>query len=81
MRYAIEDEFRLSECGYDSPKFLGKCPECGEWNTLKEFKIQSSKVKIDSAFASISSEKEKSVKNSQKSLTKTKTGCLPGLKK
>lgn len=31
--------FVCQECGYDSPKFLGKCPECGEWNTLKEIKI------------------------------------------
>lgn len=25
-----------SECGYISPKWNGKCPECGEWNTLIE---------------------------------------------
>ena len=25
-----------SECGYDAPKWLGKCPACGEWNTFKE---------------------------------------------
>jgi DNA repair protein RadA/Sms len=37
--------FVCQECGYESPKFLGKCPECGEWNTLKEFKVQSSKFK------------------------------------
>ena len=23
-------------CGYRSIKWLGKCPACGEWNTLKE---------------------------------------------
>ncbi len=28
--------FVCQECGYDSPKFLGRCPECGEWNSLKE---------------------------------------------
>mgnify|MGYP003017780091 CR=1 FL=1 len=22
-----------SNCGADSPKWLGKCPNCGEWNT------------------------------------------------
>lgn len=32
--------FVCQECGYDSPKFLGKCPECGEWNTLKELRIK-----------------------------------------
>ena len=39
--------FVCQECGYDSPAFLGKCPECGMWNTLKEFKVQSSKFKVD----------------------------------
>ncbi|MBO6177623.1 MAG: DNA repair protein RadA [Selenomonadaceae bacterium] len=24
------------ECGYDTVKWLGKCPGCGAWNTLKE---------------------------------------------
>ncbi len=33
--------FVCQECGYDSPKFMGKCPECGLWNTLKEIKISS----------------------------------------
>ena len=25
-----------SNCGADSPKWLGKCPNCGEWNTYVE---------------------------------------------
>ena len=25
-----------SECGYSSPKWLGRCPECGAWGTLQE---------------------------------------------
>ncbi len=24
------------ECGYDSPKWIGKCPACGAWNTFME---------------------------------------------
>ena len=23
-------------CGYSSPRFLGRCPNCGKWNTLVE---------------------------------------------
>jgi len=38
----VETSFVCQECGYDSPAFLGKCPECGMWNTLKEFKTSSS---------------------------------------
>ena len=25
-----------SNCGADSPKWVGKCPSCGEWNTYVE---------------------------------------------
>lgn len=27
------------ECGYDSPQWLGKCPECNSWNSFKEIKL------------------------------------------
>ena len=26
-------------CGYDSPKWVGRCPSCGQWNTFKEVNI------------------------------------------
>ena len=25
-----------SECGYETARWLGKCPECSSWNTLVE---------------------------------------------
>ena len=28
--------FVCNECGYKSPKWMGKCPNCDEWNTLME---------------------------------------------
>jgi DNA repair protein RadA/Sms len=28
--------FRCSGCGHKEPKWLGRCPQCGEWNTLVE---------------------------------------------
>ena len=28
--------FVCSECGYETPRWLGKCPDCGNWNTLTE---------------------------------------------
>ena len=30
-----------SECGADSPKWAGRCPSCGAWNTMVEEKVQS----------------------------------------
>lgn len=32
--------FFCSSCGASSPKWLGKCPHCGEWNTYQEEVIQ-----------------------------------------
>jgi DNA repair protein RadA/Sms len=29
-------EFECSQCGRREPKWMGRCPECGEWNSLKE---------------------------------------------
>lgn len=28
-------------CGQESPKWVGKCPSCGKWNSMKEFKVPS----------------------------------------
>ena len=28
--------FVCGECGYETPRWMGKCPQCGSWNTLVE---------------------------------------------
>src|SRR5262245_24232904 len=33
--------FVCSSCGAQSPKWLGKCPDCGGWNTFVEEKMQA----------------------------------------
>lgn len=40
--------FVCSECGYESPKWLGKCPACNSWNTFYEEKISKSSKSSDS---------------------------------
>jgi DNA repair protein RadA/Sms len=40
-----KSSFVCQECGYESSSWLGKCPECGQWNGFKEFKVQSEKSK------------------------------------
>ena len=34
--------FVCNECGYESPKWMGKCPACNAWNTFFEEKVVSS---------------------------------------
>ena len=31
-----KSQFVCSDCGGTSPKWLGKCPSCGAWNSLVE---------------------------------------------
>ncbi len=35
----LKTVYICTECGADFPKWSGKCPTCGEWNTLKEYKV------------------------------------------
>lgn len=36
----IKTAFFCQNCGYESAKWAGKCPSCGQWNTFVEEKIQ-----------------------------------------
>ncbi len=36
MAGKIKSVYVCSECGYESPKWYGKCPSCNEWNTMNE---------------------------------------------
>ena len=36
MPSKVKSVYVCSECGYESPKWYGKCPSCGEWNTMNE---------------------------------------------
>jgi DNA repair protein RadA/Sms len=35
--------FICQECGYQAPKWMGKCPDCGKWDTLVEQTVEKSR--------------------------------------
>jgi len=35
----LKNTFLCQSCGYNSPKWLGRCPDCGGWNTLVEEEV------------------------------------------
>ena len=47
--------FKCSSCGYTMPKWLGRCPECGEWNSFEEQTVQSSATTVPAPFSSVNS--------------------------
>ena len=36
MASKLKKLYICSNCGYETAKWLGKCPDCGSWNTLNE---------------------------------------------
>ena len=44
-----------SNCGQESPKWVGKCPACGQWNTFKEIRLsaESSRQAASAAAATV----------------------------
>lgn len=53
--------FVCQECGYDTPQWMGKCPECGAWNSLREFQTNNSKLKTQNKKVSFEENKPKSL--------------------
>ncbi len=42
----IKSQFVCQHCGYITPKWMGKCPECNQWDSLVEEKITSNTKNI-----------------------------------
>ena len=45
MAAKAKSMYVCSECGYSSPKWAGKCPECEAWNTMEE-QVQYTEAKL-----------------------------------
>jgi DNA repair protein RadA/Sms len=60
-----------SSWGYDSPKWIGKCPACGEWNTFTEYRVGKK------AASTVQSDFRLDVKSSPISMSKIETEDEP----
>lgn len=49
----IKKQFSCTNCGNSTPRWQGRCPQCGEWNTLEEniVKVNSGLSKGNSALS------------------------------
>jgi DNA repair protein RadA/Sms len=64
--------FVCNNCGYESGKWYGKCPECGEWNTFAQISVEDTKAK--SRGSRISLEPQKIGEVARVAETRTSTG-------
>ena len=46
--------YTCQKCGFFAPKWVGQCPECGEWNTLEETSIEETPSKYQTRFTGYS---------------------------
>jgi len=45
MAAKVKSSYICQTCGYASPRWMGKCPDCGAWNTLVEDIIPAKNAK------------------------------------
>ena len=38
----LKTKWVCQNCGYETPKYLGKCPDCNSWSTLVEEVFETS---------------------------------------
>lgn len=53
----IKSMFFCQECGFDSPKWLGRCPGCGAWNSMREEIVSQNKKSKQTSFSQHASPK------------------------
>jgi DNA repair protein RadA/Sms len=53
----VKTGFFCSSCGYESAKWVGKCPSCGNWNTFQEEIIHKEKNNHDVGWENYREEK------------------------
>jgi len=75
--------FVCEKCGYTSPKWFGRCPECGEWNTAKEMIVSSRGEVFETSpllpLSNITSEKDERMKTGFSELDRALNGgIVPG---
>lgn len=58
-RQESKNNFSCQQCGYQSPKWLGRCPDCGEWNSLVEETVQPSSVQGRSVAATAAAQPQR----------------------
>ena len=49
----LKRAYVCTACGYDTPKWLGKCPSCGEWNTISEHVVAKELSSVASRLTSV----------------------------
>ena len=59
MANKVKTMWYCSECGADSPKWVGRCPSCGQWGTMVEERVSAKVSKGSSSRKEVRSKPQK----------------------
>lgn len=73
----VKTKWICQECGYETAGYLGKCPECGSWNSLVEEVQQSFDARTENNLLTVNNQKPSLINDIELSTeVRTKTGIL-----
>ena len=49
MKKSLKSVYTCQDCGYTTPKWMGKCPDCGQWHSMVEGKAKAASSAAKSA--------------------------------
>ena len=53
MAAKVKKAYFCKNCGFEAPKWLGRCPSCGEWNTFAEEVISKESSSVAASIANV----------------------------
>ena len=65
----LKRAYFCSSCGYETPKWLGKCPVCGAWNTIMEHVVTKESSATSSRLTSVPRVEPRKVQDIQEQTT------------
>ena len=66
----VKRAYFCNDCGYETPKWLGKCPACGAWNTITEHIVAKESSSIAARVASVPKSEPRKVQDIEEGTTR-----------
>lgn len=67
MTAKVKKAYFCKNCGFEAPKWLGRCPSCGEWNTFAEEIIAKESGSVAASIANVPTSRPQRVSEIQRS--------------
>ncbi len=74
MAKKIQNIYSCSKCGAQSPKWIGRCLECGAWSTMKEEIVDTKQIKKEAGSKVAPAELVDLSKTKELNIERSKTG-------